>query len=71
MLHSNIYVMTIHVLPSDFPISRAVPLDSRRCHDFIGFFLQLCSARHLRRVYRIDHASAHITELIKVMPEPQ
>ena len=31
MLHSNSYVMTIHVLRTNFPISREVPLDPGHC----------------------------------------
>ena len=45
-LHTDIFVMTIHVLPTNFAISREVHLDDGRCHGFIGFSLQLCSERH-------------------------
>ena len=46
MLHSNINVMTIHISPTSFTVSREVPLDFGRCHGFTGFFLQLCSDRY-------------------------
>lgn len=61
MFHSNIYEMTIHVLRTYFPILRAVPLDSVRCHSFIGFFLQVCKrGTYLTCVYIISQALASI-----------
>ena len=41
MLHSNIYAMTIHVLSTNIPITREVPIDLGRCNGFIGFLQQL------------------------------
>ena len=43
MLYGNIIVMAIHFFNLNFSISREVPLNSGRCHGFIGVFLHLCS----------------------------
>ena len=64
--------MTIHVLQTNFTISREMPLDSGRCHDFAGFSCNcVASGDHLKCVYSIDQALSNIIELIKVMREPQ
>ena len=46
MLHSNNYVMMLHVFPTYFPITREVSLDSGSCICFIDvLFLQLYRKR--------------------------
>ena len=64
MLHSDIYVMTIHVISREMPLVVSMILLDFSCNS-------VARVTHLRRVYSNDKSLANIIELIKVMRKPQ